>query len=189
MSKNRGLPLGLLVVVAMAMAGCGASNNNEDGIATAGKDPSAAASASPGAAASGSDAEYAARFGECMRDNGIKSFEDPDISDGAMRLKLPDGADKATVDAAMKVCRKLLPNGGEPPKMNAEQVASMRKLSQCMRASGVPNFPDPEPGGGIRLNAGKGLDPESASFQAAQKACAQFTPEDPGGPQTDRSAG
>jgi hypothetical protein len=46
-----------------------------------------------------------------------------------------------------------------------------------MRAHGVPDFPDPSPGGGlsISLNAGGDLNPNSPAFQAAAKLCAQET--------------
>lgn len=51
-------------------------------------------------------------------------------------------------------------------------------FSQCMRAHGVPDFPDPSPGGGISLGdgislsgSGSGLNPQSPAFQAAQQTC------------------
>lgn len=51
------------------------------------------------------------------------------------------------------------------------------KFSQCMRANGVPNFPDPSTGGAIQIGGpGSNMDPRSPSFQAAQKACAKYAP-------------
>ena len=44
------------------------------------------------------------------------------------------------------------------------------KLSQCMRAHGVPNFPDPNGQGVIQ---GSGIDPNSRQFQNAQQTCAK----------------
>ena len=44
------------------------------------------------------------------------------------------------------------------------------KLSQCMRAHGVPNFPDPNGQGVIQ---GSGIDPNSSQFQKAQQTCAK----------------
>jgi hypothetical protein len=51
-------------------------------------------------------------------------------------------------------------------------------FSQCMRAAGVPNFPDPTTGGGltIRGGPGTGLDPTSPAFQSAQHACQSKLP-------------
>jgi hypothetical protein len=44
-------------------------------------------------------------------------------------------------------------------------------FSQCMRANGVPNFPDPNAQGVLQ---GSGIDPNSAAFQTAQKACGKY---------------
>jgi hypothetical protein len=51
------------------------------------------------------------------------------------------------------------------------------KFSQCMRAHGVTNFPDPGAGGGIQIGGpGSNLNPRSPSFQAAQRACGKYLP-------------
>lgn len=59
-------------------------------------------------------------------------------------------------------------------------------FSRCMRAHGLPNFPDPSSSGhGIQLNAGpsSGVNPQSPAFQSAQKACQRLMPG--GGPTSD----
>jgi hypothetical protein len=50
------------------------------------------------------------------------------------------------------------------------------KFSDCMRAHGLANFPDPSAGGGIQINSSSGLDPQSPAFQSAQKACSNLLP-------------
>jgi len=50
------------------------------------------------------------------------------------------------------------------------------KLSECMRANGVPNFPDPNGQGVIQGNSSEGLDPSSPQFQKAQRTCAKDAP-------------
>lgn len=52
------------------------------------------------------------------------------------------------------------------------------KFAQCMRAHGVPKFPDPS-GGQIRLG-GAGINPGAPAFQTAQRRCAKYSPK--GGP-------
>jgi hypothetical protein len=44
-------------------------------------------------------------------------------------------------------------------------------FSACMRSHGVSNFPDPDSQGAITFGSGDGVDPNSARFQYAQKAC------------------
>jgi hypothetical protein len=47
--------------------------------------------------------------------------------------------------------------------------------SDCMRSHGVPNFPDPTPGGGIPpISANSGINPFSPAFKAAQTACGKL---------------
>jgi len=50
------------------------------------------------------------------------------------------------------------------------------KYAQCMRSSGVPNFPDPNAGGGFLFQAGAGIDPSSRVFKAAQLKCRKLMP-------------
>src|SRR5687768_3611692 len=112
MRPKTALTLGLLL--AFAVAGCGKSDGS-DGIATAGdgKRP-AAASATPDGL---TDQERMLKYAQCMRDNGVPNFPDPEVSDeGAVRMALPEGTDPEKVDAAQQKCKQYLPNGGEPMK-------------------------------------------------------------------------
>jgi hypothetical protein len=54
-------------------------------------------------------------------------------------------------------------------------------FSACMRKNGVPKFPDPDSDGALRLKAGPGtgIDPESAQFKAAARACQKLAPKAP----------
>jgi hypothetical protein len=44
-------------------------------------------------------------------------------------------------------------------------------FARCMRSSGVPNFPDPKPGGGLLFPLGAGINPSSPAVQTAQAKC------------------
>lgn len=48
-------------------------------------------------------------------------------------------------------------------------------FAKCMRAHGVPNFPDPSPGGGFAFHASPAVI-SSPAFRAAQAKCANFMP-------------
>ena len=56
-------------------------------------------------------------------------------------------------------------------------------FARCMRANGVPTFPDPAPGGGFAFHASAGFI-SSPAFKAAQARCGKLlpTPGGPGGP-------
>lgn len=47
------------------------------------------------------------------------------------------------------------------------------QFSECMQKHGVPDFPDPNGQGQVTL---KGVDPQSPSFETAQRACARYAP-------------
>ncbi len=47
------------------------------------------------------------------------------------------------------------------------------KFAECMQTHGDPNFPDPNGQGQVTMN---GIDPNSSSFQAAQRVCAKYSP-------------
>jgi len=177
----------LLLVLLLALAGC-ASDPGGDGVATAGGIPTGGASSAP---ATEGDA---LKFAQCMRENGMTWFKDPEPDQRGVRIAVPPGQDKTKVDAAMAACKKFLPDGGEPPKLDAAALEQMRKMAKCMRENGVPNFPDPGPDGGIRIDGDKlGTGPGQPDFAAAEKACARFRPSPPpgapDGPQTDTAVG
>jgi hypothetical protein len=60
--------------------------------------------------------------------------------------------------------------------------AAFVRFSMCMRADGVPNFPDPTGGGGIHISASSGINPASPAFKAARSKCGHLLPG--GGPPT-----
>jgi hypothetical protein len=65
--------------------------------------------------------------------------------------------------------------GGSSPEGPASVQQAVLAFAKCMRANGVPNFPDPNPGGeGFRLPAG--ANPSSPLFKAAQAKCHKLLP-------------
>jgi hypothetical protein len=161
------LAAAVLAAVALPLAACGSGT------------------ASASSASSKRDAMLT--FAQCMRTHGVPNFPDPGSngSGGIMiQQRAGSGASMSVngvavqapaFQAAMQSCRKDLPNGGHPPPLSASRRAAMLRFSQCMRAHGVTNFPDPTfgQGGGVRIGFGpsSGINPQSPAFQAAQKAC------------------
>lgn len=71
-------------------------------------------------------------------------------------------------------------SGRSAPESQAQLQSDALKFSQCMRSHGLPNFPDPSPGGGFVFPAGSGVTPGSPAFQAAQAKCQKYNPAPPG---------
>jgi hypothetical protein len=109
--------------------------------------------------------QKALAFVQCMRTHGYPTFPDP-TSQGT----ISDAQAKITpqILASYQQCRTLLPPGLlQLTEAQREQLTTQAlKRAECMRAHGVPNFPDP----GSHPPPG-GLDPQSPVFQAAARAC------------------
>ncbi|ROO90778.1 hypothetical protein EDD29_8517 [Actinocorallia herbida] len=156
------------IALSLLLAGTTACGGSDEGpkVATAGGTPTTSASAQ---AEEGSPTAYAA----CMRENGIPMDDPKTDAEGHTRfeLKIPEGMDKAKVDAAQEKCRSLLPNGGDMSQNDPEQREKMLEMSRCMRDNGYPKFPDPNADGGINITPDMGIEPDDPAFEAAQKKC------------------
>lgn len=157
MKRHITLVLGALLLV--GLAGC-----------------SSAADPTGGGAAEGSTKEAVLKYAQCMRENGVPDFQDPKFDENGEieDLSLPKGVDEETAEGAHEKCAKYLPNGGgAPEKMNAEDLAKFQEYAKCMRENGVPEFPDPDSNGRLRVD---GIDMTSAEYQAANEKCQHLTP-------------
>jgi hypothetical protein len=68
----------------------------------------------------------------------------------------------------------LLPGHGEITPAQQHQVTLLAlKFAGCMRAHGIPNFPDPT-GSGFEFAPPPGFNPQSPQAQAAQQACRKY---------------
>jgi hypothetical protein len=203
--RRCGAVVAVLVTTALVAAACssGAASPGVASLATSAtsadhggssSDPSGAAtSGAPGGSGgqssgvmitggSGSSSNGLA-FSQCMRSHGVPSFPDPN-SQGQISFGSSNGINPQSpkFQSAQQACQKLLPNGGKPtPAQQAQALAAGLKMSQCMRAHGITDFPDPSTKGGgisIKINGGPGsdLNPQSPLFQSAQKACAKDLP-------------
>jgi hypothetical protein len=171
---------------ALLAAGCGGGSSGAQ-VAQVGTTSSAASrSSSSGSSGRGNPTAFSA----CMRRNGVPNFPDPD-SNGRIRITGGRDASGRTFGVetdspqfrkAQRACRKLQPNSGKlSPEEQAREQQKALEFARCMRSNGVPKFPDPRfaPNGGTLLRIGKGVNPDSPQFKAAQKACQKLVP---GGP-------
>lgn len=171
----------LLGLLALSVAACG----DDDGGGVASVDDPASESASDDGGGGDDPEDFEAEalaYSECMRDNGIDEFPDPEISEGRMGLSLPEGIDPESDEfkAAEEACEDLQPGPDEDATIDPDRYAALLEYAECMRENGIDEFPDPEPNGGIIMNGDMGFDPESDEFQAADEICADLRPEGPG---------
>jgi hypothetical protein len=122
-------PLAALAMLAMIGAGC--SNGGSGGDST-----------------KAANQEKAVKFAECMRENGVSDFPDPDASgnltiDGVVNGSSIDPNGPAW-QGAINACKDLQPpgftGGGE---RSAEEQEGALRFAECIRENGVTDFPDP----------------------------------------------
>ncbi|WP_433372019.1 hypothetical protein ACQPZX_48640 [Actinoplanes sp. CA-142083] len=151
-----------LLVLGLSLAGCGGGNGDE---------PAAQPSTT-------STESKAVKYSECMRQNGVPSFPDPDAN-GRILLQAGPGSDLNPESAAFKQaqekCKEFAPEGAGQ-QGSAQQQADMLKYVRCMRQNGVPNMPDPQPDGKMIIGQGSGADPSSQAFKDAQETCRDQLP-------------
>jgi hypothetical protein len=187
----------VLASATLLLAGCGGTSS--PGVAhLSSSTPGGSAADGAGKAStpeSGASAQQKmVAYSQCMRTHGVPEFPEP--TEGHLLIHSGNHNGHVTgvnpqssqFQAALKVCGKLVPEGGTPsPAQQAKVQESALKFSQCMRTHGVPNFPDPTfSGGGARLTleagGANGIDPNSPQFKAAQKTCQSVMPGPRGGP-------
>ncbi len=127
-----------------------------------------------------SDIERRRAYAQCMRDNGVSNFPDPDANGrfGAGHESI--SRDDPKFKAANEKCRDLLPAGDKHDVVGPETVQNLVKFAQCMRENGVPDFPDPGADGKFPRDAEQKAhnDPQ---FQAASEKCRKDLPQHGGG--------
>jgi hypothetical protein len=70
------------------------------------------------------------------------------------------------------------PSQSQAPSGSSKEQAAFA-FSKCMRANGVPKFPDPQTSGNamrVSIGPGTGIDPNSPTFKAAQQKCQKLLP-------------
>jgi hypothetical protein len=118
-------------------------------------------------------------FAGCMRSHGLPSYPDPQISTSGGEVKVrisPGGLDPSApaFSSADRACHHLLPDGGAPSPGGAQQHAQGLKFATCMRAHGVPNFPDPDRDGAFTLPPT--INPQAPQVQGALRTCRPVAP-------------
>jgi len=122
----------MAVIVAVIAAGCGGTPRST---ATAAHGGTTAHTSSLTAR------EKAVKFSECLRANGVSDFPDPNASG-----EFPSYGVSVTAAAwtkAVAACKSLQPPGSLSAHLTQTQFTAALKFAQCVRAHGVPDFPDP----------------------------------------------
>jgi hypothetical protein len=137
-------PLVALVLVSMiALLGAGCGSNTATGSASSASNTGSGASSTSASNAANTQLtkrEKGVKFAECVRAHGVPHFPDPDAT-GNFNFAVDVSA--ATFTAAVNACKSLQPPGTLSAHRSAKQQSSALRFAACIRAHGVPDFPDP----------------------------------------------
>ena len=89
--------------------------------------------------------EQALAYSRCMRAHGVLKFPDPNSSGAIPKEGLQQlGVSSTVFQAAQKACQHLLPNSGQSAQAwDQMTLNALWNFARCVRAHGVPNWPDP----------------------------------------------
>jgi hypothetical protein len=125
---------------------------------------------------------------KCMRANGLTNFPDPRQGSGGVGF--PGGVDVGSNGAlvvdgvsfsgpalkhAEAACKRYLPPSGPPPALGGQQRQQALRVARCMRANGVPNFPDPPSSASPQTHQTRLPAPSSPAFEHAVQVCSKTT--------------
>jgi hypothetical protein len=124
--------------------------------------------------------EKAVTFAECMRNNGLTQFPDPDASgaltiDGVLNGSSLDPSSSAW-KRALGACQDLEPPGFTGQGRTSQQQKAALSFAQCVRDHGVKDFPDPTADQPLvdtnRIPSAQNGD--LSALNAAMRACSSF---------------
>ena len=178
-TENAGVAhLGTTTTTAPAIA----ARAGTSGSGTSGSGGSGSGSSGPGSTSAGSSAPGGAlvEYARCMRAHGVSSFPEPGSLSAPDAIRNFKGEIVQTVgalasspvfQAAQRACAKYYGRpAAAPPQVSPQEMQKLLVVSRCMRAHGVPDFPDPNPTTGD-MNPPADISRNSPTVIAALRAC------------------
>jgi hypothetical protein len=86
------------------------------------------------------------RYRDCLIDNGAKLLDEP-TAEGLPQID-KEHTNVDVLTTAMQKCSSQLPTAVDAPKVDSGAIETQQRLAQCLRAHGVPDYPDPDPNTG-----------------------------------------
>lgn len=164
--------LGTVGVLFAACGGASPSGVASIGSSTSSTSPSSAPTGNSGAPISPTMAKAQLAYSVCMRGHGVPNYPDPNPGGGWSRSEFRTiDQNSSAYLAATKHCAYLDKSAGLTPwskSQLAKHVAAALKVSACMRAHGISNFPEPNALGGFLFSPSISNEP---GYAAAAKAC------------------
>jgi hypothetical protein len=127
----------------------------------------------------------AVRYTTCMRSHGVHTYPYPDSSGQLPKMDPSNesqlGVSDSEFNSAQSACQRLWPYQGPTQSEQRQELADALTFARCMRAHGVPAFPDPttDPSSGrveFVLSSQDGIDTQSPQIQTTARGCEHGLP-------------
>jgi hypothetical protein len=183
MYRRSGGIAAIAAAAAIGLAACGGSSSPH--VASLGNSSGNSDSSPTTTMPKGNPTQLLDEWAGCMRSHGDPEQVDPTIdANKVIHITFPPGANgngpvalgggnssDDPCDAYLQAASAAL-RGGKP--LQKPDPAKLEKFSQCMRAHGIPDFPDPNDSGlQIQVHPGSDLSPNNPTFQNASKLCSK----------------
>ena len=166
------------VALGVTLAACsgGSKSPTVSAVGSPSTTTTAAAAGGPGKSGVSPLAEAVA-YSQCIRSHGVPNFPDPVQTPSGGYGYRTAGIDpnSAAFQGALRACKALpSPWNSTGEELSAAQQQAWLNWAQCIRAHGVPDFPDPTFSGSEVHDSGVGSN--SAQLQSAMDACKSQIP-------------
>jgi hypothetical protein len=163
-----------VALMSVLLAGCGGGSSPSVASlgSTATTSPNTAYTPKGNSGSSSQQLQYV----QCLQTHGFPNFPEPGPNTPAVEQAMSQiDLNSPQFQKAMKTCEKLLPkNVTSPPAASPKVQAEALKFTNCMRAHGMTDWPDPLPGGLVMVPTGAAA--KSLVYQNAAKACDRLLP-------------
>jgi hypothetical protein len=167
------------VALGVTLAACSGGPKSPP-VPTAGSQPAATAAPAGGPGSSGqSPLAQAEAYSQCMRSHGAPNFPDPVLTPSGGYGYRTTGIDpqSAAFSGALQACKALpSPWHSTGQQLSPAQQQAWLSWAGCIRAHGVPNFPDPTFSGGETVQVPGAGASSSQQLQSAMDACKSQLP-------------
>ena len=174
----------LVAVTAIGLAGCSRGSTTPQvaslGTSTSGNGSGNSATTPGTGGATGNPAQFLNEWTGCMRSHGDPEQTNPTVdTNKVIHITVPSGVKGLAQSPATSACQQFMTAastalGGNQPA--GPSNPALVNFAKCMRANGVPRFPDPTGNGFVtKPIPGTDLDPNNPVFQNANKLCKQKT--------------
>src|SRR3984957_14063859 len=172
-------PLAVLAATVLGLSAC-EGGSASPGVASARSSTTTTRGQTASSSSSGNANQFLVEWASCMRSHGDPNQADPVVTSNKLididwNPAIPGGYNGTNKGGQGNTgpgqyCRTYLQDAvaalqggraGEHPSS-----AELLKYSECIRANGFPDFPDPSANGSLSLNVGSAMSPSNPVFQS-----------------------